>query len=168
MEKAKILVIDDDADSLASVVAALRRDGYDVVAAADPREGLARLSSDGADVVLTDLRITSYNVCYTKLLRLRHLFGRKLLPVLPDRLLRVVDQGIQLVARFDRRFPLPVLLGMKIGLPDHLVDLLLRKAGRRGDRDLLLAAGGRILRVDVQDPVRIDVEGDFDLSYNFV
>ena len=40
MEKAKILVIDDDADSLASVVAALRRDGYDVVPAADPKEGL--------------------------------------------------------------------------------------------------------------------------------
>lgn len=57
MEKAKILVIDDDADSLASVVAALRRDGYDVVPAADPKEGLARLSSDGADVVLTDLRM---------------------------------------------------------------------------------------------------------------
>ena len=57
MEKAKILVIDDDADSLASVVAALRRDGYDVVPAADPKEGLARLSTEGADVVLTDLRM---------------------------------------------------------------------------------------------------------------
>lgn len=57
MEKAKILVIDDDADSLASVVAVLRRDGYDVVPAADPREGLARLAAEGADVVLTDLRM---------------------------------------------------------------------------------------------------------------
>jgi len=56
-EKAKILVIDDDADSLASVVAALRRDGYDVVPSADPKEGLARLASEGADIVLTDLRM---------------------------------------------------------------------------------------------------------------
>jgi len=56
-EKAKILVIDDDADSLASVVAALRRDGYEVTSSADPKEGLARLVKDGADVVLTDLRM---------------------------------------------------------------------------------------------------------------
>lgn len=57
MEKAKVLVIDDDADSLASVVTALRRDGFDVIPAADPKEGLARLASEGADVVLTDLRM---------------------------------------------------------------------------------------------------------------
>jgi len=56
-EKAKILVIDDDADSLASVVAALRRDGYEVSSSVDPKEGLARLAKEGADVVLTDLRM---------------------------------------------------------------------------------------------------------------
>ncbi len=56
-EKARVLVLDDDVDSLASVVAALRRDGYDVHPFADPREGVARLAAEGADVVLTDLRM---------------------------------------------------------------------------------------------------------------
>ncbi len=55
--KARIFVFDDDADSLGSVVATLRRDGYDVHPFVDPAEGLARLASEGADVVLTDLRM---------------------------------------------------------------------------------------------------------------
>ncbi len=54
---ARIFVFDDDADSLGSVVAALRRDGYDVHPFVDPAEGLARLAAEGADVVLTDLRM---------------------------------------------------------------------------------------------------------------
>ena len=56
-EKARIFVFDDDADSLASVAAALRRDGFDVHPFGDPREGLARLAAEGGDVVLTDLRM---------------------------------------------------------------------------------------------------------------
>jgi DNA-binding NtrC family response regulator len=55
--KNRVIVIDDDPDSLASVAAALRRDGYDVHPFADPREGLSYLSSEGADVVLTDLKM---------------------------------------------------------------------------------------------------------------
>jgi two-component system response regulator HydG len=54
---ARVFVFDDDADSLGSVVAALRRDGYDVHPFVDPAEGLARLAAEGADVVLTDLRM---------------------------------------------------------------------------------------------------------------
>jgi DNA-binding NtrC family response regulator len=56
-DAAKVLVIDDDPDSLGSVAAALRRDGYDVRPFADAKEGLAHLASDGGDVVLTDLRM---------------------------------------------------------------------------------------------------------------
>jgi DNA-binding NtrC family response regulator len=55
--KHRVIVIDDDPDSLASVAAALRRDGYDVHPFADPREGLSYLASEGADVVLTDLKM---------------------------------------------------------------------------------------------------------------
>jgi DNA-binding NtrC family response regulator len=44
-EKATILVFDDDADSLSSIAAALRRDGFDVHPFADPKEGLAHLAS---------------------------------------------------------------------------------------------------------------------------
>ena len=56
-EKARIFVFDDDADSLASVAAALRRDGYEVRPHGDPKEGLARLAAEGGDVVVTDLRM---------------------------------------------------------------------------------------------------------------
>ncbi|MGB3097234.1 MAG: sigma-54 dependent transcriptional regulator [Candidatus Deferrimicrobiaceae bacterium] len=56
-EKAKVLVIDDDADSLASFATALRRDGFEVHPFADPKEGLAHLASEGGDVVLTDLKM---------------------------------------------------------------------------------------------------------------
>ena len=56
-EKAKVLVFDDDPDSLSSIAAALRRDGYEVHPFADPREGLAVLASRGGDVVLTDLKM---------------------------------------------------------------------------------------------------------------
>ena len=56
-EKAKVLVFDDDPDSLSSIAAALRRDGYEVHPFADPKEGLAVLASRGGDVVLTDLKM---------------------------------------------------------------------------------------------------------------
>ncbi len=53
----KVFVFDDDADSLQSVVAALRRDGFEVLPFADPRIGLARLAGEGGDAVVTDLRM---------------------------------------------------------------------------------------------------------------
>ncbi len=53
----RVLVFDDDADSLRSVAAALRRDGFEVLPFADPREGLDRLAAEGGDVVVTDLRM---------------------------------------------------------------------------------------------------------------
>jgi len=55
--KGRVFVFDDDADSLQSVVAALRRDGFDVFPFADPREGLTRVEAEGGDVVVTDLRM---------------------------------------------------------------------------------------------------------------
>jgi DNA-binding NtrC family response regulator len=56
-EKAKVLVIDDDTDSLSSFATALRRDGFEVHPFADPKEGLAHLASEGGDVVVTDLKM---------------------------------------------------------------------------------------------------------------
>jgi two-component system NtrC family response regulator len=56
-EKAKVLVFDDDPDSLLSIAAALRRDGYEVHPFSDPKEGMAALASGGGDVVLTDLKM---------------------------------------------------------------------------------------------------------------
>ncbi len=56
-EKGIVYVFDDDADSLQSVTAALRRDGFDVFPFADPREGLARIEAEGGDAIVTDLRM---------------------------------------------------------------------------------------------------------------
>ncbi|MBE0603619.1 MAG: sigma-54-dependent Fis family transcriptional regulator [Deltaproteobacteria bacterium] len=55
--QAKVFVFDDDADSLQSVVATLRRDGFEVFPFSDPRVGLGRLAEEGGDVVVTDLRM---------------------------------------------------------------------------------------------------------------
>ena len=56
-EKARVFVFDDDADSLQSVTATLRRDGFEVLPFADPKEGLSRLAEEGGDAVVTDLRM---------------------------------------------------------------------------------------------------------------
>jgi two-component system NtrC family response regulator len=56
-EKAKVLVFDDDTDSLSSIATALQRDGFEVHPFSDPKEGLAYLASEGGDVVLTDLKM---------------------------------------------------------------------------------------------------------------
>ena len=56
-ERPHILVLDDDADSLSSIAAALRRDGFEVHPFADPKEGLSHLAAEGGDVVLTDLKM---------------------------------------------------------------------------------------------------------------
>ena len=53
----RVFVFDDDADSLQSVVTALRRDGFEVVSFADPKTGLNRLAEENVDVIVTDLRM---------------------------------------------------------------------------------------------------------------
>jgi len=46
--KGRVFVFDDDADSLQSVMAVLRRDGFDVFPFADPREGWRASKPRGA------------------------------------------------------------------------------------------------------------------------
>jgi DNA-binding NtrC family response regulator len=67
----RVLVFDDDADSLQSVTTALRRDGFEVLPFVDPREGLDRLAAEGGDVVVTDLRMPGL----TGMEVLRHVTG---------------------------------------------------------------------------------------------
>ncbi|MCL1925564.1 MAG: sigma-54 dependent transcriptional regulator [Syntrophorhabdaceae bacterium] len=56
----RVFVFDDDADSLQSVVTALRRDGFEVVPFADPKAGLDRLAEGNVDVIVTDLRMPGF------------------------------------------------------------------------------------------------------------
>jgi len=54
---------------------------------------------------------------------------------------------------------------VRLGVLDHLLDLGLVESGAALDLDLLLLAGAEILGGDVEDSVRVDVEGDLDLGH---
>src|SRR5215472_318756 len=77
--------------------------------------------------------------------------------------LHLVGGGIQRVARVGHLAQPPVLVAVPLGICDHPVDFGLVQVGALADRDPLLAAGVLVLRRDVQDPVRVDVESDLDL-----
>jgi DNA-binding response OmpR family regulator len=67
----KVLVVDDDVDLLNLMTYALRREGYDVSAAVDGQEALARWETEQPDIVLLDGRlpkIDGFEVCR----RIRH------------------------------------------------------------------------------------------------
>ncbi|MCI9606699.1 MAG: response regulator transcription factor [Muribaculaceae bacterium] len=53
--KAKILFVEDERDLSLIVCDTLRQQGYDVVAAFDGIEGLARYKTDGADLIVADV-----------------------------------------------------------------------------------------------------------------
>ena len=64
--------------------------------------------------------------------------------------------------------PLPalaVVLGVGLGVADHLVDVVLVERRLTGDRHRLLLAGGPVLGRHVHDAVGVDVEGDLDLRH---
>ena len=53
--KAKVLVIDDDADFRASITAVLEAEGYQVSGAASAHEGLERIGSEPPDLIVLDI-----------------------------------------------------------------------------------------------------------------
>ena len=58
-----------------------------------------------------------------------------------------------------------VVLGVRLGVLHHALDLFVSETGARLDLDLLLLAGAEILGADGQDAVRVDVERDLDLRH---
>ncbi|ELP44522.1 putative NAD-specific glutamate dehydrogenase [Mycobacterium avium subsp. paratuberculosis S5] len=82
-----------------------------------------------------------------------------------DELLRLVDKRFRLVADVGFLAPLAVLLGVRLGVLDHPVDLLLGQAGALLDLDRVLLTGALVLGGDVHDAVGVDVEGDLDLRH---
>ncbi|EJZ09434.1 NAD-specific glutamate dehydrogenase [Mycolicibacterium vaccae ATCC 25954] len=83
--------------------------------------------------------------------------------LLLDELLRLVDQRLGLVADVGLFATLTVLVGVRLGVLDHPVDLLLGQAGAFLDLDRVLLAGALVLGGHVHDAVGVDVEGDLDL-----
>jgi len=56
-----------------------------------------------------------------------------------------------------------VVLGVRLGVLDHRLDLVVRQSGAGADLDLLLLAGAQVLGRHVEDAVGVDVESDLDL-----
>ena len=54
---ARVLIIDDDPDTMAILQQALNSAGYEVILAADGREGMMRHRASPADLVITDMPI---------------------------------------------------------------------------------------------------------------
>lgn len=62
----KILIVDDDPDIVTAIGAVLEARGYEVISAGDGEEGLAKLRSDGPDLMILDLmmpKMDGYSVC---------------------------------------------------------------------------------------------------------
>ena len=57
LDRCKVLIVDDEADFLDTLIKRLRRRRIDVRAANDAQEALARLENDPVDVVVLDVRM---------------------------------------------------------------------------------------------------------------
>ena len=91
--------------------------------------------------------------------------GVDLVAVLGQALLDVVDGGLGLVPRDGQVLRPAILVGVRLGVLDHPLDLVLVQARAALDPDLLLVARAAILRRHLQDAVRVDVERDLDLRH---
>merc|ERR1719506_2585697 len=81
-----------------------------------------------------------------------------------NRGLHRVDISVESVARVDALLRQLVLLRELLCFPDHLLDLLLRQATLVvRNRDLLRRARAFVLGADVEDTVRVDLEGNLNL-----
>ncbi len=74
-----------------------------------------------------------------------------------------MHQGVGLIADVDQLAEFPVFLGVHLGIRHHSLDFRVGQSARRLDDDLLLLASRLVLRGDVQDTVRVDIERDLDL-----
>ena len=98
----KALVVDDDTDLLDVMTYALRREGYDVIGAADGLQALDRVRADLPDIVILDARLPELNgfeVCR----RIRHVSD---IPI------------IMLTARTEER---DILRGLQLGADDYIM-----------------------------------------------
>ncbi len=57
--KAKILIVDDDADFAKSTKMILLADGYEVIVASDGKEGLRKLQEEKPDLIILDIMMES-------------------------------------------------------------------------------------------------------------
>ena len=92
-----------------------------------------------------------------------HIRIGELLAILAHQLLGLVDERVGPIPRFDLFAFAFVLVSVRFGFLHHLIDVVLGQAAGRCNGDLLLLARSKILRGNVHNSVRIDVECDLDL-----
>src|SRR5208337_406155 len=96
-------------------------------------------------------------------LELSFLVAPDLLRVVAERLLRLVDQRVEGVFLFDPLPPSVVFARVGFGVLDHALDLILLETTRPLDANRLFLPCGAVFGRYREDPIRVDVEGDFDL-----
>ena len=79
--------------------------------------------------------------------------------------LGLVGERLAEVPRVRELAQLVRLVGVRLGVLDHPLHLVLGEARAALDPDLLLVARAEVLGGDVDDPVRVDVEADLDLRH---
>ena len=79
-------------------------------------------------------------------------------------LLGIVQDRVGTVGGLNGGLALLVSLSVLLGVLDHGLDLGIGETGAGGDGDGLVLVGGLVLRVDVDDGVGVNVEGDLDLG----
>src|SRR6478609_3088049 len=97
----KVLVVDDDIDLLDLMTYALRREGYNVLAAVDGQQALQRWESENPDIVLLDgnlPKIDGFEVCR----RIRH------------------ESKTPIIMRTARDEEEDILRGLQIGADDYM------------------------------------------------
>ncbi|MFE9602834.1 response regulator [Streptomyces hokutonensis] len=139
----RVLLIEDDRAVREGVQLALRRQGHDVAATATGEDGLGRLRSYGADVVVLDLMLpgmSGLEVC---------------------RLIRADDNQVPIIMATARGDDVDIVVGLEAGADDYVVKpvqarvlearirALLRRVGASPD-------GGGLPKVETHGELTID------------
>merc|ERR1719253_160260 len=118
-----------------------------------------RLDTLGVDLRARHLRADLGHL----VLELALVAGAHLVLELRELLLDRVAEVLGLVLRLDLALLLHVVVLHALGVLDHALDVLLRQAAARLDRDLLALARRLVSRGDVHDAVGVNVERHLDL-----
>jgi CheY-like chemotaxis protein len=130
--KAKILLADDDPEILAALSAALKSEGYEVIAANNGREACEYFMRHQVDLVLLDLKMPGRDgwAVFERLTTANPLVPIIMITARPDQYPLAVAAGV--AAFMEKPLDLPLLMGaIDELLVEPLEHRLSRLAGRR-------------------------------------
>ena len=135
----RILLVDDEQPIQTLLSFPLQRDGYEVVAAADGREALARFSEQVFDLVVLDLmlpRMDGLEVC---------------------RRLRAKGQTVPIIMLTAKSDEIDKVLGLELGADDYITKPFSMREFRSRVKAALRRAG--MARADADDERPVEVRG---------